>query len=185
MPNGTGERSLGVKQPQRVYTVDRYGSASSTTPPPTTVRLRASASWFLAQKTLPTYGVVKAFDAEFRQALTELMPQIEQHAAQRPEDDVPARAAMAGVGEAARRLGLPERPGLQGEYERVTRLARSAIALCDHLDSFTGRRMCLACDRPIADGQPSMSYDKVSPSGGALTPGRIHSACAAAGRPRR
>ncbi|MGC9541560.1 DUF6415 family natural product biosynthesis protein [Streptomyces sp. UG1] len=46
---------------------------------------------------------------------------------------------MAGVGEARRRLHEPEAAGLLGEVERVKRLARSVVALCDHHDALRAR----------------------------------------------
>ncbi|QOV37510.1 hypothetical protein IM697_03480 [Streptomyces ferrugineus] len=65
----------------------------------------------------------------------------------------------------------------------MKRLARSVVALCDHRDALTGARMCLACDKPIEE-QASLPYEKVSPSGGATQPGRIHATCADAVRRR-
>lgn len=143
--------------------------------------MRAAATWLLDQKSLPGHATLKAYEEDLRKALDDLVPQIEQLAAARPEDDVQGKVALAGVGEARRRLGLPEREGLQGEYERVKRLAMSVIALCDHLDALTGIHMCLLCDKKI-DGD-SLPYGKVSPSGGAVSAGRVHADCAKEARP--
>nr|WTB36476.1 hypothetical protein OG781_41940 [Streptomyces sp. NBC_00830] len=41
------------------------------------------------------------------------------------------------------------------------RLARSLNALCDYYEALTGVRMCLACDKPIRDGEDSQPYDPV------------------------
>jgi hypothetical protein len=139
--------------------------------------MRAAANVFLAQATLPRYGTVQRCGNAFSCDLWQLVPQVEQLARSLPEDDVPARVALAGVGEACRRLEAIECPGLEGEFERVKRLARSVVALCDHHTALTGVTMCLACDEPIASGEESMSYDVLSPSGGAALSGRIHARC--------
>lgn len=144
--------------------------------------MRAAATWLLDQKSLPGYATLKAYEKDLRKALDDLIPQIEQHAGARPEDDIQGKVALAGVGKARRRLGLPEREGLQGEYERVKKLAMSVIALCDHVDALTGIHMCLLCDKKIEDGESLVSYGKVSPSGGAVSAGQVHAACAKAAR---
>ncbi|MCZ4604765.1 DUF6415 family natural product biosynthesis protein [Streptomyces sp. Lzd4kr] len=153
---------------------------------PAAETMRAAATWFLDQNTLPRHEALKLWHQDLSDFLRHLMPAIEVLAANRPENDVPACVAMAGVGEAHRRLQEPEANGLVGEVERVTRMARSVVALCDHHAALTGAVvMCLACDRPIDADQASLPYDKLSPSGGAARAGRIHAACAGAGRPRR
>ncbi|GHF96875.1 DUF6415 family natural product biosynthesis protein [Streptomyces thermodiastaticus] len=118
-------------------------------PPAAPVAARAAATWFLDQKTLPRHGTVKGFEADFRQVLARLMPRVEHLAATLPADDVLRAVALGGVGEARRRLDEPEAAGLQGEVERVKRLARSVIALCGHLESLSGVRVCLLCGRPV------------------------------------
>lgn len=85
--------------------------------------------------------------------------------------------AMAAAAEAQRRLDLIERPGLQGEHERVKKLACSVLALCDHYETLSGTTMCLVCDKPIAAGEETVLYDQLSPSGGAIRSGHIHAAC--------
>jgi hypothetical protein len=152
---------------------------------PTTATMRAAATWFLDQSMLPRHETLKLWHQDLGGFLRHLMPEIEQLAANLPENDVPARVAMVGVGEAQRRLHEPEAAGLLGEAQRVQRLARSVVALCDHYDALSGAAMCLACDKPIEEGQTSLPYEHVSPSGGAKQSGRIHAACAKAGRPRR
>ncbi|MFF0792091.1 DUF6415 family natural product biosynthesis protein [Streptomyces spiralis] len=101
-----------------------------------------------------------------------------------PSDDVPARAALAGVGEAHRWLGEPEAAGLRGEVERVKRLARCVIALSDHCDALSGLRRCPLCDRPIEDNDAREPYQRStagvprSPAG----PGRVHADCTGGAR---
>ncbi|WP_432193823.1 DUF6415 family natural product biosynthesis protein [Streptomyces sp. bgisy027] len=153
--------------------------------PVSTGSARAHASWFTAQQTLPRHPTIKAFDKDLREALGELIPQIQNHAAQRPTDDVQGKVALAGVDEARRRLGLPERSGLQGEYERVKRLAMSVIALCDHLDALTGIHMCLLCDKELEADEIRIPYDRIVRAGSTAKPGHVHAACAKAARQSR
>ncbi|RSN13727.1 hypothetical protein DMH25_08010 [Streptomyces sp. WAC 01325] len=147
--------------------------------------MRAAAAWFLDQRTLPRHETLKLWSKDLSDFLEHLASEIEQRAAALPKADVPARVAMVGVGEARRRLDEPQAAGLLGETERVKRLARSVVALCDHHDALTGARMCLACDKPLGDGRPTLPYEQVSPSGSAKVSGHIHGACASTGRPRR
>ncbi|MFJ4365046.1 DUF6415 family natural product biosynthesis protein [Streptomyces chartreusis] len=152
---------------------------------PSTASTRAAATWFLDQPTLPRHEQLKLWSSDLTDFVEHLAAAIEQLAASLPLSDVPARVAMVGVGEARRRLHEPEAAGLNGETERVKRLARSVVALCDHHDALSGARMCLACDGPFDDGRPTVPYEHASPSGGAKVTGRIHAACANVGRPRR
>lgn len=140
--------------------------------------MRAAATWFLEQRTLPRYQSVQLFSRDFHGFLEQLIPQVEQLARARGEDDAPGKVALAGVAEARRRIEDPESAGLHGEVERVKRLARSVVALCSHHDALTGFTMCLVCDRPIEDGDESVPYDYGSPSGGTVRTGRVHAACA-------
>ncbi|MFD7281626.1 DUF6415 family natural product biosynthesis protein [Streptomyces sp. NPDC059862] len=153
-------------------------------PAPSTGLMRAQATWFLDQRTLLRHQTVKGFGQDFRGYLGQLIPRIGQLADVLPPDDVPARVALVGVGVARRRLGEEGAAGLYGEVERVKRLARSVVALCDHYDALTGLAMCLACDKPIEAGDAWVPYDHVSPSGGAARAGRIHCRCANAPRRR-
>ncbi|MFJ5157006.1 DUF6415 family natural product biosynthesis protein [Streptomyces sp. NPDC088353] len=163
-------------------------SAAPTSPagrlPHSTVTMRAAASWFLDQRTLPRHGTVTLFSRDFGRYLGELVEHVAQLAGQRSDDDVPARVALAGVGEARRRLDEPEAAGLSGEVARVKRLARSVVALCDHYEALTGVVMCLACDKPIRVGEESVPYEHVSPSGGSARAGRVHAWCVTAVRRR-
>ncbi|MFF0794953.1 DUF6415 family natural product biosynthesis protein [Streptomyces spiralis] len=142
------------------------------------VTVRAAAAWFLDQRTLPRHGTVKAFEVDFRQALEQLLTRVEQLAGGLPADDVPRKVALAGVGEACRRLVEPVAAGLHGEVNRVKRLARSVIALCDHLDALSGLRMCLLCDKPLEDSDAWELYQQAGLTGGPEKPGRVHAACA-------
>ncbi|MCD7440480.1 hypothetical protein K4B79_19915 [Streptomyces lincolnensis] len=153
----------------------------SETPTLRTVSMRASATWFLDQRTLPRHETANRFAQDFGRFLNLLIPHIEWLAGGRPEDDVPAKVALAGVGEARRRLAEAESAGLHGEVERVKRLARSVVGLCDHFDALAGVTMCLACDKRIEDGEVLMPYASVSPWRGAGS-GRIHARCADAVR---
>lgn len=152
---------------------------------PSAVAMRASASWFLDQRTLLRHEALKVLSVGLGGFLEHLASAVEQHAAKLPPSDAPAQVAMIGVGEARRRMTEQEAAGLNGETERVKRLARSVVALCDHLDALTGERMCLACDKPLDDGRPTLLYDEVGPPGGVMQSGHIHAACAGTGRPRR
>lgn len=146
-------------------------------PEETKLTVRAAADWFLRQKTLPRHQTVKLFGDDFTTCLRDLIPQIEELAAARGEDDVLAMVARAGIGEARRRLSLTERPGLLGEVERVKRLARSVLALRDHYDALTGVCICVACDQAIDDAADARPYAQVSPTSGNGRSGRIHSGC--------
>ena len=165
---------------------------TSTTPPPDvegrdaqpldTETLRARANAFLNSPTLPRYETVLHEAHVFYGDLCKLIPAVEKLTGGCDEDDVRAKVALAGVGEARRRSYEIERAGLSDEFERVKRLARSVVALCDHYATLTGTAMCLVCDKPIGVGDETTPYDRVSPSGGAARSGDIHSACANAVR---
>ncbi|MFF3346642.1 DUF6415 family natural product biosynthesis protein [Streptomyces sp. NPDC002779] len=107
-----------------------------------------------------------------------LIPEIEQAAAGLPADDVPRYCALVSVGEARRKLAA--RPGLRpyDAVAHVRRLGRSLMALCDHYETLTGVRVCLACDQPLKPGETTRLFDHGSQSGGAAVSGRIHERCA-------
>jgi hypothetical protein len=161
---------------------------TSTTPPPDvesryaqplhTETLRADASAFLNLPTLPRYETVKRAEYVFYRDLCHLIPEVEKLTGACDEDDMRGKVALAGAGEARRRSLEIERAGLTDEFERVKRLARSVVALCDHYATLTDTAMCLVCDTPIRDGHDTIPYDRVSPSGGAKRSGRIHLGCA-------
>lgn len=149
-----------------------------------TKAMREAAREYQSMTVLPRYDVVKGHSTDFSRDLWALIDEIERLATQNP-DEILVKVALAGVGEARRRLTVIERAGLMGEHERVLRLARSVQALCDHFETLTGTTMCLACDEPISQEQESAAYGKVSPSGPAVAAGRIHAACANRARPAR
>ncbi|MEU3945388.1 DUF6415 family natural product biosynthesis protein [Streptomyces sp. NPDC029526] len=140
--------------------------------------MRSNAAWFLDQVTLPRHGLVALFAQDFTRNLNDLMPCVEQLAALRGADDVPAQVALVGVGEARRRLTEPEAAGLSGEVARVRRLARSVRCLCDHYDALTAVRTCVACDRSIENGDDTVPYDQISPTAGGGRSALIHAGCA-------
>ncbi|WP_244313459.1 DUF6415 family natural product biosynthesis protein [Streptomyces zinciresistens] len=147
--------------------------------------MRAAAAWFLDQRTLPRHENLRLWSADLTAFLEHLIHETGLLAAGLPPYDVPGRVAMVCVDEARLRLSMPEAAGLNGETQRVRCLARSVVALCDHYDTLTGARMCLACDKPLDDGRPVVPYETEGPSGGAKASGRIHAACVGTGRPRR
>lgn len=116
---------------------------------PSTVSMRAAASWFLDQSTPPPHGALKLWREDLGDFLRHLMPALEVLAAALPENDVPARVAMVGVGEAQRRLHEPAAAGLAREARRVQRMARSVVALCDHHDALTGAHHTLKTPGPL------------------------------------
>ncbi|MGW3647011.1 DUF6415 family natural product biosynthesis protein [Streptomyces sp. NPDC000878] len=103
--------------------------------PEQTVAMRDAAVRFLGEPVLPRYETVQRYGHVFHRDLWRLIPRVEQLAGRLPGGDVSANVALAGVGEARRRLDEIERAGLAGEFERVKRLARSVVALCDHHES--------------------------------------------------
>lgn len=166
---------------------------TSTTPPPDvegrdaqpldTEKLRASANSFLkSHQTLPRYETLQHAAHVFYGDLCRLIPEVEKLAGRCDKDDVRGKVALAGVGEARRRSSEIEGTGLTHEFERVQRLARSVVALCDHYATLAGTAMCLVCDKPIGVDDETVSYDRVSPSGCSARSGRIHSRCASAVR---
>ncbi|WP_330288955.1 DUF6415 family natural product biosynthesis protein [Streptomyces sp. NBC_00576] len=99
--------------------------------------MRDSAVRFIDEPSLPRYEDVQRYGHAFHRDLWRLIPRIQQLTGYIREGDVQAKAALAGVGEAHRRLDEIERAGLSGEFERVKRLARSVVALCDHHENLT------------------------------------------------
>ncbi|NUP36865.1 MAG: hypothetical protein HOY76_07530 [Streptomyces sp.] len=146
--------------------------------------IRAGAAAYLSGDALPRYELITCRSAEFRRGAWVLIEEIESIASRRP-DELVVKVALAAVEGAKSRLMEIERAGLMGEHERVQRLARALLALCDHVETLTGTVMCLACDRKIEDTDQSLPYDQVSSSAYGINPGRIHAGCAGTGRPRR
>jgi hypothetical protein len=147
--------------------------------------MRASVAQVLPPDVTPTDGdTLEMLTGLLRGHMQLLIPEIEQAAAGLPADDVPRYCALAGVGEARGKLNAG--PGLMpyDAVANVRRLGRSLMALCDHYETLTGVRMCVACDHPIRDGEKTLPYDQGSPSGGASFFGRIHDRCDNAVRTR-
>ncbi|MGW3152799.1 DUF6415 family natural product biosynthesis protein [Streptomyces sp. NPDC001089] len=140
-----------------------------------TAMLRANTAEILGpEPVLPRYERVQFLAFLYRGVLLLLIPVVEKLAIDLG-DDVGARCALAGIGEARRRLDLIEAPGLTGEVRRTQCLARSVLALCDHYDALTGVRMCVRCDRPIGpDGEP-VPYGSDDASGQETSV--VHAAC--------
>ncbi|MFD3377608.1 MULTISPECIES: DUF6415 family natural product biosynthesis protein [unclassified Streptomyces] len=105
------------------------------------------------------YEDLQAAEHRYRQNLAWLIREVDAAMRQRPEDDIQAKVAMAGMSEARRRLEEIEAVGLAGEVRRVRRLARSVVSLCDHHGTLTGLRMCPVCDKPITADQESAPFD--------------------------
>ncbi|MEV4033380.1 DUF6415 family natural product biosynthesis protein [Streptomyces umbrinus] len=132
--------------------------------------MRRGASALLDENApLIRYEDLKASEHRYRDNLAWLLREVDAAIAGRPEDDVQAKVAMAGMGEALRRLEEIEAVGLAGEVRRVRRLARSVVSLCDHYGTLTGLRMCAVCDKPITADQESAPYDMFRTSSGGPT----------------
>ncbi|WP_328876377.1 DUF6415 family natural product biosynthesis protein [Streptomyces sp. NBC_00287] len=156
------------------------GSREGVSAPPVDVAtMRARVAEVLPPEVTPTdRGTLQTLTGLLRGHLQLLIPEIEQLAALLTVGDVPRYCAQACVGEARGKLNA--RPGLMSydAVAHVRRLGRSLLALCDHYEALTGVRMCLACDRPLREGEATLPYGKASPSAGAVVAGRIHDHCA-------
>lgn len=71
----------------------------------------------------------------YRGAIQQLIPRVEDVAFVLPRDDVPRACALAGIGEARRRLDEHPAPGLPAGIAHAQRLARSVNALLDHAEN--------------------------------------------------
>lgn len=141
--------------------------------------IRATVACLLAASAEPPAGEeLVTLTRLLRGHMARLIPEVEQHAARLPKDDIPRYCALACLGEARQKLAARPSPAPGGDAAYARRLARSLAALADHWETLTGVTMCLACDQPIEDGEKSLPYDQVSPSGGAARSGRIHARCA-------
>ncbi|MBC2902344.1 DUF6415 family natural product biosynthesis protein [Streptomyces cupreus] len=159
--------------------------ADTGAPPVDVATIRASVTQVLPPEVTPTdRATLETLTGMLRGHMQLLIPEVEQAAAKQPADDVPRYVALACVREA--RGKLDARPVLMPSdaVAYVRRLGRSLLALCDHYETLTGVRVCLACDQPIRQGESTRPYDQVSPSGGAAFSGRIHDHCANAVRIR-
>jgi len=122
---------------------------------------------------------VENLTALLRDHMELVIPEVHAFILTLPRDDAPRYCALACVGEARGRLDRPATgPGQHDPLAHARWLARSLNALCDHYEALTGVRMCLACDRPIQDGEATRPYDHAGLPGGTGPAGRIHERCA-------
>ncbi|MFG3164447.1 DUF6415 family natural product biosynthesis protein [Streptomyces sp. NPDC048232] len=127
--------------PNRVLHTDDEAPALGT------VSMRAAATWLLDRSAMPGRETLKLFDQDFRLFLSLVIPDIEQLAGSRNGDDVATNAARTEVCEARGRLSETAGSDLTAEFERVGRLARSVMDLCDRFDALSGITICSACGR--------------------------------------
>ncbi|MBD0837151.1 DUF6415 family natural product biosynthesis protein [Streptomyces sp. TRM68416] len=154
-------------------------------PPLDIATMRASVAEVLPPEVTPADpATLETLTGLLRGHLELLIPEIEQATARLPADDVPRYCALACIGEARGKLWAFRRPGVYDAAVCARKLARSLLALCDHYETLTGVRMCLACDQPLTDAEETLPYGNVSPSGGAAASGRIHARCATTVRVR-
>ncbi|MFJ6901504.1 DUF6415 family natural product biosynthesis protein [Streptomyces hokutonensis] len=175
---GRGLTSTSELRQALTYVVNCAPGRRDQRPPDVRTMRAASAELFGDDGMLPRWETVQTFAHLFRGHVTLLILAVEDLAVRRPNGDVCARSALASVDEARRHLDEIEAIDLAGEIRRVQRLGRSMLALCDHFEALNGLLLCLVCDEDIKGDEKSVSYDKVSPSGGAATAGRIHVRCA-------
>ncbi|MEV0170404.1 DUF6415 family natural product biosynthesis protein [Streptomyces sp. NPDC050803] len=156
------------------------GSREGTSALPVDVAtMRASVAQVLPPDVTPSdAATLDTLTGLLRGHMELIIPEVEQAAVRAPADGVPRYCALASLGEARRKLGAVRGTGAYDAVVYARKLARSLLALCDHYETLTGVRMCLACGQPLKDGEETLPYDKVSPSGGAAGAGRIHVACA-------
>jgi hypothetical protein len=114
--------------------------------PPDIATMRTAAAELLGEDApLPRYEDVQTLTLLYRGNLMLLIPEVEIMTGRFPENDAPARVALAGIAEARRRLDeIPtatEKVGLVSEVKRAQRLARSVLALCDHYENLGGGRL--------------------------------------------
>lgn len=142
-----------------------------------TAVLRADTAEILGpEPVLPRYERVQHLAFTYRGSILLLIPIVEKLSYGLDGDDIRGRCALAGIGEARRRLDEIEAVGLAGEVRRAQRLARAVLALCDHYDILTGVAMCTVCDRQIGPDDESAPYE-VGAEEGAKS-GVVHTGCA-------
>jgi hypothetical protein len=146
-------------------------------------KMRADAAELLdAEAQLPRYEDLQAMTSRLRGHIMLLIPQVEGVASRLPMDDIPGRVALAGVGEARRRMDAAAGAGLVSAVKHAQKLARSVESLCSHLESMRNVAFCGSCNQPINAGEESRAYDKFSSSGGGATV-HVHVVCPR--KPRR
>ncbi|MER6233375.1 DUF6415 family natural product biosynthesis protein [Streptomyces sp. NPDC001616] len=153
--------------------------ASALTQPVDIDTMRHSISQLLGPDAQPLAGdTLTTLQQLLRGHMQLLIPEVEQAALQRDAEDVPRYCALACVGEARTKLHIPSRPDEYGALAQARQLARRLAALCDHYEALTDVAMCLACDQPLREGDDTLPYHHVTPSGPAARVGRIHARCA-------
>ncbi|WP_405877003.1 DUF6415 family natural product biosynthesis protein [Streptomyces sp. NBC_00005] len=154
-------------------------TATPATAPVDIDTMRHSISRLLGPDTQPTGGEGLAMlQGLLRGHMQLLIPEVEQAALERDANDVPRYVALACIGEARTKLCAAPRAGEHGTLADTRRLARRLAALCDHYEALTGVMMCLTCDQPLRQGEDTLPYDHISPSGPIVRVGRIHASCA-------
>ncbi len=155
--------------------VSREGTSA---PPVDIATMRASVAEVLPPELTPTdRAILETLTRLVRGHIQLIIPEIEQATEGLPADDLPRYCALASVREAGSRLDDGPGRRLSDAEAYVRRLGRSLLALCDHYETLTDIRVCVACDQPIRQSEASQPYGQVSPSGGAVGSGRIHEHC--------
>jgi hypothetical protein len=158
--------------------VNNIPDTTSVTEPVDIDTMRHSIDRLLGPDALPPASdALATLHYLLRGHLQLIIPEVEQAALKQDKDDVPRYCALACVGEARGKLRAQPRPGEYSALAHARRLARTLTALCDHYEALTGRVMCLACDQPLRDGEDTLPYDHISPTGPAVRTGRIHTRC--------
>lgn len=103
--------------------------------------MRERADLLLGPDTeLPAYEELQEWAALLRGDLMRLIPEVEDRTRVLPSGDADRAAAMAGVGEARRRLdAIPAGSSMPKEVIVVQRLARCVIALTTHVQTLLAR----------------------------------------------
>ncbi|MBA4864334.1 hypothetical protein H1V43_23865 [Streptomyces sp. PSKA54] len=152
-------------------------TAPASTWPLDVATMRAAAAELLGENAqLPRYEDLEVMTSRLRGHLMLLIPEVEDVVSRLPMDDVPGRVAVAGVGEARRRLDTAAGVGLVSAVKYAQNLARSVESLCSHLESLRSITFCGSCDQLIKAGDASRVYDKFSSSGGGATV-HVHAVC--------
>ncbi|MFI6288932.1 DUF6415 family natural product biosynthesis protein [Streptomyces sp. NPDC051018] len=99
---------------------------------------------------LPIAEELEDLTLRLRGHLMILIPEVERATAGLPLGDIPRACALAGVGEAKRVLASVARPGYTASIPHAQRIARSASALCHHIEHLT----CPTATTPRPSGAP-------------------------------
>ncbi|WFB08959.1 DUF6415 family natural product biosynthesis protein [Streptomyces sp. LX-29] len=103
--------------------------------PVATKEVRATVAAVLGERAaLPRFEEVEEAVLFLRGHMMLLIPEIEDLSRLRPKDDLVVILALAGVGEARRKLRMSPGPGLVSAVEHAKHLARSCDALLRHYE---------------------------------------------------